>query len=466
MGKYTYSDDEYEINKVLKYNQNLSNNLVQDMQNTKSSLDDGIAEVEALLHSLGRKLPKKTQGAEVAPIANNKNKQSITDTPMLEWNELVDKANASVNGKIELEDILTEKEFKVAYDNIEKIETEFDNKTRLNSVDKKILFFATAVLTIKSLIAPYILKKIGYGSSFDVNKRLKHNDPIITKEHRAANDTFRDTATKYHKHGYWMNILYQSPPFDTTVGSPSVGFNMEGGYHRLHTLGHDPILGWIFGTANILTDTVTFDNLDTYRVIRKPKLMITPQPVTLIEMFQESFEIVKNDLLNLPAALFAEAQHLKSDRYTKAGLPIPLLSTFSPEFAGELYKSQYDELCFVRDIKFVGMSAAISTFFNMIISLAHGLYFDGKSDKRLYEVRTRKIMLIANSIAGGSSVISAFITKNPKNLDLGQLLVSIKHLFSDIHYILKIKEEYISQEQDKALLKSLKELEELSLQIQ
>ena len=464
MGKYTYNDDEYDINKVLKYNQDLSFNLAKDMNSTESSLNAGIAEAEALLQSLGKKLPKKRIKDTEQP-KKNQFSTKISDTPLPTWDELVTRANSSIDYKVELEDILTEKEFQAAYDNLEKIENEFDNKTHLNSTDKKILFFATAILTVKTLVTPYILKKFGYGSSFNPNQRMKHNDPSITKEHRVANDSFRDNASKYHEHGYWMNILYQSPPFDTTVGSPSIGFNMEGGYHRLHTLGHDPILGWVFGTANILTDTVTLDNLDTYRVIRKPKLMITPQAVSLSEMFQESFEVSKADLLNLPAALFAEAQHLKSDRYTKAGLPVPLLSTFSPELAGKLYKSQYDELCLVRDIKFVGTSAAISTFFNMIITFVHGLYFDGKSDKRLYEVRTRKILLIANSIAGGSSIISAFITKNPKNLDIGQLLVSVRRLFSDIRYICRIKEEYISQEQDKALLKSLQELNYLESQM-
>ena len=465
MGKYTYSDDEYEANNVLKYNQDLSYELATDMNATASALDGGIAEAESLLRSLGKKLPKK-QPKNTSTSVENHSKTTTPTVPLPQWNELVVKADASVSGKVELEDILTKNEFQNAYANLKNIEEEFENKTALNPLDTKILFFATAILTIKTLITPYVLKKFGYGKSFDSSKRLKHNDPLIEKEHRKANDNFKDTASEYHRrHGYWMNILYQSPPFDTTVGSPAIGFNMEGGYHRLHTLGHDPILGWVFGTANILTDTVTLNNMETYRVIRKPKMMITPQSVPLLELFQEAVEMSKADLLNLPAALFAEAQHLKSDRYTKAGLPVPLLSTFTPELAGELYKNQYDELCFVRDVKFVGMSATISTFFNMVISFVHSLYFDGKSDKRLYEVRTRKILLIANSIAGGSSVISKLITNNPKNLDIGQLLVSVKRLFTDIRYIIKIKEEYISQEQDRALLKEIKELDYLASQI-
>ena len=41
---------------------------------------------------------------------------------------------------------------------------------------------------------------------------------------------------------------------------------MGGKYHRMYTLGHDPILGWFFGTANILTDCITFHNFNTNRI--------------------------------------------------------------------------------------------------------------------------------------------------------------------------------------------------------
>ena len=41
----------------------------------------------------------------------------------------------------------------------------------------------------------------------------------------------------------------------------------------------------------------------------------------------------KADYLNLPAAIFAQGCHLKSDKFTKLGLPVPILETINPEFA-------------------------------------------------------------------------------------------------------------------------------------
>ena len=41
---------------------------------------------------------------------------------------------------------------------------------------------------------------------------------------------------------------------------------------------------------------------------------------------------VKADPLNLPAALFAQAQRLKSDGFKKLGLPVPILPSIKQEF--------------------------------------------------------------------------------------------------------------------------------------
>lgn len=63
--------------------------------------------------------------------------------------------------------------------------------------------------------------------------------------------------------------------------------------------------------------------------------------------------------------------------------------------------------------------------------------------KGLYEVRTRKILLISNAIASSSTIINASITNNPKNLDIGSLLNTVTHLFGDVRFNAKIKQEFI-----------------------
>ena len=297
-----------------------------------------------------------------------------------------------------------------------------------------------------------------HGEQFDASKRLAHDDKTIKEAQRAANDDFRDKYLQNNKAGYWVNILYQTPPYDTTVGSKDLGINMGGKYHRLYTLGHDPILGWLFGTANILTDIITLNNFHSYRVERKPKLRITPVAVSSGTMFHESYQAIQDDALNLPAAIFAQAQHLKSDEFTKVGLPVPILSTFNESFANALYKSQYDALCFARDTKIVGASYVISLMFDIIISLTHNLFKPSDVDQEIYNARTKKILLISNSIASTSTIVNTAITKNPKNLDIGSLISTVAHLFLDMRFIAKLRHEFVEKKIDEKLQKEIDEI--------
>lgn len=258
-------------------------------------------------------------------------------------------------------------------------------------------------------------------------------------------------------------MVFQSVPYDAIKGSGLLGLGFNGNNHRLKTLGHDPILGWIFGTANILTDTVTLSSFETYRVQRKPRLKISSEIVTPAALIDDTISMIKNDKMNLPAALFAQAQHLKSDVNTKRGLPVPILSTIDENFASKLYDEHYDALCFARDSKIIAGSATVSALINMIISLIHGLGYDEKSNisRELYEVRTRKILLISNSLASKSNIIYTAITRNPKNLDIGGVFVTISRLFSDARFIARIKQEYINNTLDRQLLKQINELNKI-----
>lgn len=343
------------------------------------------------------------------------------------------------------------------------INDEFAKKTSIvNKTDLSFLAIATALQVAKSLLFPIVSQKVGYGESFDKDARKHHDDKSIKKEEQKAKDKFRDTkSSEGNENGEWMEILYRKPIFDTAKGSREIGVNMEAGYHRIHTLGHDPILGWIFGTSNILTDTITMDTFATYQGARDP-IRITPERVPFIVLFDRTIEKIKAGTLNLPAALAAEKIHLKSDEFTKVGLPIPILETIAPKLAGKLYRSQYDALCLSRDLKVIGTSAAISMLIDIIIGLVHALYYDADKDgtKDMFEVRTRKILLISNTIATTSNVIYSAVTRNPKNLDIGGLFVTLSHLFCDTRFIVNVKKEFIENRIYEKIEDELKAIDE------
>ena len=468
MGRFKYTDDEMDINKVLKMNQDISTLLLEDpdLKASRCVADSNIDSSLELLCSLGKKEETLKISTEVAGKDYDR---PLRHRPQLEsWDEIVAQADLHEPNPVVLEDIMTEIEIQSAFDELDEINKQFSRKTSIiNKTDLSFLTIATALQVAKSLLFPYIAEKFDYGKGFDSSDRLEHNDKSIEEAHKRANDEFRDKQKEKHGTGHWINILYQTVPYDITKGSKDLGINMGGRYHRMYTLGHDPILGWIFGTANILTDCITFNNFHTNRISRvdpvtgKKRMMITPEVVFIGTMFKECYEEVRADYLNLPAALFAQAQHLKSDEFTKLGLPVPILSSINENFASKLYRENYDALCFARDAEIVGVSFIISKLFDIIITLTHGFFRKEDESKDLYEVRTRKILLISNTLASTSTIINSAITKNPRNLDIGSLLNTVTHLFTDLRFITRIKQEFIESEISDGLQKEIVEIDNL-----
>lgn len=467
MSRFKYTDEELRINKVLKMNQDISTELLSnpELAKTRNTADDSIVSSIALLQSLGKSKEVKDLSSQMKVKEDRK----LEHRPVLEdWEKILAEAEKYVPEVMTLEDILSEEEIQGAFEELDEINKQFSRKTSIvNKTDLSFLAIATALQVAKSLIFPYVAEKFDYGKSFDPDKRLDHNDKSIEKAHRDANDKFKNKHLEKHGAGHWINILYQTVPYDITKGSADLGINMGGRYHRMYTLGHDPILGWIFGTANILTDCITFNTFRTNRISRvdpitgAKKMVITKEIVPMGKMFGECYQEVKADYLNFPAALFAQAQHLKSDEFTKLGLPVPLLSSINENFASKLYSEHYDALCFARDAKIVGASFIVSKFFDIIITLTHGLFRKENEDKNLFEVRTRKIILISNAIASTSTIINAAVTSNPKNLDIGSLLNTVTHLFTDTRFIARIRQEFIESQISDRLQREIAEVDAL-----
>lgn len=458
MTQFKYTNTEKDINKIFKYNCDLSEELRNDKElcSLRNEADERINSSVELLKTLGyEKFIDKSN--------ENHTKKQTKILKLQNWEDIVKEANEIYDNDIIIEDLLTKEEIEKAYEEREEIERKFSDYTGIcNKTDLKFLIIAIGLQVAKVFLFPYIAKKYEYGESFDKSKRLAHDDKTIKTAQKEANNQYKKEKLKNHKNGYWINILYQPPAYDTINGSKKLGLNISGTSHRLYTLGHDPILGWIFGTANILTDVITFNDFRSFRVVRKPKPMhITKEKISIIDMFQESYQTIKDDYLNLPAAVFAQYQHLKSDVNTKMGLPVPIISTFNEQFASKLYSNQYDALCFERDLKIVGASFFTSLLIDMVIGLVHGLYRKPDENKDLYEVRTRKILLISNSIATSSTILNTYFTKNKKNLDIGSVFNTLIHLLTDIRFLLKIKDEFTGNEINKKLQSEIRKIEDM-----
>lgn len=466
MSRYDYSEEEKDILKALKLHEG-------DLKEAEDSIESTSKEIEEVKVQIERMARQK--GIDISHAFSDSSPIPDCPIPVDEipsWESILERANDDIDYQPILEDFFSEHEMEYSLKEIESLKEEFKKRTKLDKTDLAFLIIATLLQTLRWIVINKIMGNIG--ETIDKESRLDHDDKTIKEKSGKRKDSFRDkhwdeeTKERASKKEYrnWMQIIYEPVPYDVNKGAESVGENMEGKYHRYRTLGHDPILGWIFGTANIITDTVTLSNWRSFRVARNTpsggKKLHFSEPTTLARIFYESFDSVKEDKLRLPAAVFSQFVHLESDAFTKQGLPVPILEVFSEELAGKLYRSEYDALCLLRDIKTIGTQAAVSIFINMLIILIHGLFYDAKTDgeREHYEVRTRKILLYSNSMASVGNIAYSAATQDWGKLDIGGIIVTITRLFSDIRFITKMKQEFLQKELDKPFQEVIAKIDE------
>ncbi len=483
--------DEQDILDVIRFNQKQSEELenrLKDLeraktQNTGRISDDIDRRLDALKRQCGilnidykreEEAARKRFENIILDIDNKLQKEfketkEIVNPYYYSYDQLVELAHESGITGTKITDILTPEQIAKADKEYADLENEFSKKTGiLNKKDLTFLMVATAAQVIRWVVSNEIGDKIDPDtrmSDKDGDQLVKEEKKKYQKEHSKREDGSWE-STKISKYKSWEEIIFSSVPYDATKGAAEFGLNLEGRYHRVHTLGHDPILGWIFGTLNILTSTLTTPKMRTFHIAKKNIRFIAE--TTFINELQMSFETINEDWHRLPAATFRQYLHVKSDALTKLGLPIPLLEVFSEELAGELYKSQYDSLCLLRDVKTVAKSAMISILIDMVVGLVHGFFYnpDKDGEKKLYEVRTRKILLISHVLSSASNVIYCTIMKNPKKLDIGGLLVTIGRLFLDVRFIRRVKFEYINSRIDAEIQQEIEKLKVIEASLQ
>ena len=236
----------------------------------------------------------------------------------------------------------------------------------------------------------------------------------------------------------WQEVLTQSVPYDAIkTGSHVSNTGLAGTTHRYRTLGHDPVFGWVFGTANIITNSLTKTDFETYQV--KSMQIVRHYPMGAAGMLDRAVSYAMDDPKLLAVSVARQAIHFGSDYFTKQGLPVPFIATANNDLAQKMVSEWH------IDMWSITRGMALATFINQLIALMHKLFYTGSTDmdQKLYEVRTRKILSYSNLIATSSNLAVVAITHDMQKLDIGGMAVTIYRLITDAKFIRQVKEEFI-----------------------
>lgn len=334
----------------------------------------------------------------------------------------------------------------------ESIDEEFEKATKLKSYDVGFLLLATALQCTRIFLVNYITKIEKAGSG---NK----NEDFL---HKLQEKIFENGAQNAIDE---KALLYYAPfkQIVTTIGVPydanayedhnyHIFKGLHSGAHRYVTLGHDPIVGLVFGTANILTNTITWTNkpiVATNHVVYNSNFK-SPKISTYagnIHTLTSAAERLDEDKKSVVAALIKQIIHIGTDLYTPRGIQLPFSNLV---LSRENVENLADKIT-TGDILKIGVSAKIAELINFLIGAVHMLTFNEERDGSLdlLSVRSRKIILLSNTIAQSSNVI--WVGANMalgnegalKQLDIGGLIVLVHRLLEDTVFIQNVKYEYI-----------------------
>lgn len=445
MGKFKYSGTEKQINSVLKHQDEALKSIKFP---SAMEVDATAAKAEALLNSLGYH-PEEYKG--FAPAQQKK----VMVVPT--WDECCAEAERHVGTGCELESLFTEEELRNNELAIRQLNEEFNTLHRLDAFDISIAAIAGLVGAAVDILLVGIPKKTPAG--------LK-GGPLSNYIRDYFDKKFPEEEMQK-----LANSKVSKVPYDAQ-DNRHTKIHVEGlsaYYHRLLQLGHDPLLGFVFGVADILTGRMT--------TIDKTGKIVSQ----VIDNYADRRET------NVFAALAKQVIHLKTDVTTSMGLPVPLMSLFNLLQFGSVGEEEQTIAEIVQGMYYEGYDFIHFCSMSIPAMLVEVIVRLGYAVKRIKEGHRIKdsiplslnrekhpklatMLFIAHAGAAAANAGKVYFTQNPVAINYPQWLAFAKYSYSQLKWVLlekpALREAYvrgkINDELDAVLAETEKTFERFS----
>lgn len=425
------------ISKILKYHENE----LEKIKNTNNvNIENTIKDTEALLQSLGVDISKKTN--------IEKNKKIIY---MPTWEELLDKANENIKENVDIKELFTDKELNENKEILRIYKSEFDSIYKLDEFDIAIGVIGGILGAIIDILLVGIPKKTtdGIKSGPLSNYVRDYFDKVFPK------DEMENLA----------NSKVSKVPFDAQ-DNRNTKVHVEGlsaYYHRLLQLGHDPILGLLFGVADILNGTMT-------TIDKKGKFCRQ-----VVEEYNNRKEC------DIFLAITKQLIHFASDITTSMGLPAPLMSLFNFLQIGKIGEYEQTIAEIVQGMYFEGYdfihfcSMSIPTMITeVVIRIGYALkkLKEGKSInecipfsvKRKNNYKLSTMLFLGHTSSCAINAGKIYFTQNPLAINYSEWLMFLKCSYEQLKFGLinkpELRNKFIEGKLDNEFLDIMNSIDE------
>lgn len=403
-------EDENRINSVLAYQDALLSEIEPpDM----SGVEERIEASEQLLTELEYDLPTMSSRRSVVTTSKALARPS--------WEDLCREAIEVVGTDVTIESLFTEEELRENALAVRQLNEEYNQIHRLDKFDIAIAAAAGLLAGAVDILLVGIPQKTPDG--------LKAG-PLSNYIRDAFDKKFPpDEMEKL------ANSKVSKVPYDAQ-DNRNTTVNVEGlsaYYHRLLSLGHDPLLGFVFGVADILSGRMT--------TIDKAGKVVSQ----VMENYADRTEA------DVFAAIAKQIVHLKSDMTTSMGLPAPLMGLFNllqfgsvgeyeqtiAEIVQGMYYEGYD---FVH---FCSMSVS-SMLVEVVVRIGYAIkrIKEGVAIKNAIPLSTDRekmpklgtMLFMAHSAATAINAGKVLFTENPTAINYPQWIAFAKYSYQQLKW--------------------------------
>lgn len=407
------------------------NEIVQEAENVLYSL---YARVEAL------EGPQKDERKAMLTVGEAHyidSDDDELDSSAPSWCKLVKKARAKDGGDHHVEELLTEEDLASANERVRILNKEYNALHRLDPVDVAISVSAGILSSVVDVLLVGIPERTPEGPRGKPLENYVRDWFLERFPPEEMERLARDTSSKV--------------PYDAPFNKGFTNEYVEGLWptmHRLYSLGHDPLLGFIVGTLDILRGEMT--TIDKFGRV----------------LSQEIPRYAGREEASVFAALCKQVIHLKSDATTSMGLPAPLMGLFNlmqfgsvgeeeqtiAEIVQGMYYEGYDFQHFCAQSIPVMLTEVVVRlgYFLKRVSEGHGTRESipiNTNRKRRPKLGT--MLFMAHSVSTAVNTGRVMFTKNPMAINYPQWLMFTYRSFQQTKWVLVDKplkkHEYVMQ---------------------
>lgn len=411
---YKYTKKEMLRNKILKSQDERLKSI-----SFPNQMDDSIEQSEELIKLLGFENRLK----EIKQASYIKSQEDKISLKLPQWEELVQQAEQEIRYNVSLKSLFTNEELRRNEEYIQKMNNDFNQLHKLDSIDLSISVLAGIIAATLDILL------IGIPQPTTEGLKAGSLSNYIRKY-------FEDKFPPEEMEKLGGKTQYKTP-YDAQ-DNRNTTIHVEGlsaYYHRLLSLGHDPILGFLIGILDIMNNRMT-------TIDKSGKIVSQVMGCYTGRTESSLFE-----------ALLRQLRHLKSDLTTSMGLPAPLMGVFNLFQFGEIGEEKQTIAEIVQGMYYEGYdfihfcSASIPVMVSEIIvriCYAFKRIKEGHSIKDSIPVtlnRTQRpklgtMLFISHSISTSINAGKVYFTKNPMSINYPQWLAFAKYSYQQLKWSL------------------------------